>query len=445
MPKTEVTANHNDILEQIQKKAKEGLSKEKAAEMIDALQKSLIKKLDTPIRKGHYETDDFYDPEAPTNLVQLHKSAAWEKNSAIKKAQEMMDDCYLLSAILKRDIRSLNLWEETKDFIAKSELGKAMDTATPGGGTEWVPTELSRILVELIERNFYFAQEGLFTSIDMKRSPMEFYRTTGRSSAYKGAENTDITESKPTTAKSTLTAEEVCVYIGYSYTLDEESIIPLLPLLKEDAVAAIIGGTEDAIINGDISGTHMDSDVTAATDCRKLWKGLRKTTLSACKLDMSTFNYQTVLRLMQKLGKYAQPSQCFWGVGVLLAVKLLNLKDEQNNKIVQTMAELGPNATVLTGQIAVLAGSPVISSEKMREDMNASGVYDATTTDKAVMTYTRKDAFAIGRRKSVTVESDKDIVARKNKLVVTKRLIFEDRVVDTETTTALGYNIDPTV
>ena len=443
--KLEVKANYKDMLEQIRKKSEGGLSKEEAREMIDDLQASLIKKLDKPIRKGHYEYNEFYDQGNPSSMVELHKSAAYEEKAHIKMAQSLMDDAYFLSVLMKCDARQTKPYRDLQQLISKSELGKAMDTATSGGGAEWVPTEVSRYFVDMVDLDFRLAQEGIFPRIPMPRSPMQFYRKTGHVTAYKGSEGIAPASSKITTANSTLAAESVKAYVPFTEEFEMESIIALLPSIKEDVQHATKAAIETAIINGDTSGTHMDSDITAAADACKLWKGLRKSTLTASKVDLSTFNYQTVLRVKQKLGKYGSPGECFWTVGVLLATKLLNLQDQNNNPCVVTMDKLGPKATILTGMLGNLAGSPIIESEEARENLNASGVYDGSTDDKALLLYTRKNGYCIGDRAAIIVETDKNITTGITDLVSTRRLIFEDRIVDTEPTTAYGYNIDPIV
>ena len=48
----------------------------------------------------------------------------------------------------------------------------------------------------------------------------------------KGTENTATTASDPATAKTTLTATELVTEVNWSYTLEEDSIIALMPAIR---------------------------------------------------------------------------------------------------------------------------------------------------------------------------------------------------------------------
>jgi len=53
--------------------------------------------------------------------------------------------------------------------------------------------------------------------------------------------------------------------------------------------------------------------------------------------------------------------------------------------VVRTVDKYGQFATVLNGELGKIDGIPVIVSEKIRENLNASGVYDGTTTTKTLL------------------------------------------------------------
>lgn len=437
-----------DIVKAIREKVDKGLSQEEAKTILDdyikkAAELNPPKKEEVVVKGGNLDLSQF-DQDRPQTLVEIHKSES--KQDHIVKAQRLMDDCLLISTHLGCRPDQTERWQSLRSYVQKSELAKAMDTATAGAGAEWIPTGFSRELVDRIREATIFPQ--LFEHIPMPTDPYKFPRKTSNSKAYLASENTEVTASKVGTGNNTLNAKVLKTWVPTSEDLVEASIVALLKIIKQDMVDTLSAAVDDATLNGDITDPHMDSDVTDASDNRKAWKGLRKTALGlGTTKSLATFDLQTVLQLLQKAGRYAGAGggikQGFWTVGSLLAVKLLNLKDEKDNPIVTTMDKLGPKATILTGQLGVLAGRPVIESEYNREDLNAAGKYDGTTKTKTVMIYTRKDAFVYGDWKSVKTEMDKDIKKGTHDLVATIKLAFEDRIPDTETIIAMGINIDP--
>ncbi len=74
-----------------------------------------------------------------------------------------------------------------------------------------------------------------------------------------------------------------------------------------------------------------------------------------------------------------------------------------------TVDKMGAAATVLNGQVASVGGVPVIVSEHVREDVNASGVQDGVTTDRTFALTVNRGEFAIGQRMALAVETDDSI------------------------------------
>jgi hypothetical protein len=182
---------------------------------------------------------------------------------------------------------------------------------------------------------------------------------------------------------------------------------------------------EDSIVNGDDSVTHMDSDITSAASNQKAWKGLRKLALAAS----STVSFsggavsKTGLDSMRKLmGKYGtNPKELVWVVGPSAYAQLLNIDE------VATVEKFGPQATVLTGALAVFRGIPIVVSEFVRENLNASGVYDGTTTNRTVVHLANMRRFYVGMRRPIRVKVQQDARSEYDRwqLVSYQRLDFK--------------------
>jgi hypothetical protein len=208
----------------------------------------------------------------------------------------------------------------------------------------------------------------------------------------------------------------------FSEEIDEDSIIPIMPFLREKLAQNMAFGVEDALINGDTSGTHQDSDVTDSDDPRKAWPGLRKLCQSGNKLDvggaaLTLTHVRTIRGYMFKYG--VDPSSLAYITSSTGMLQFLNIPE------VITLEKYGPKATVLTGEIGQIDSIPIIISEKIREDLNGSAVYDGTTKDSTMAILVRKNAFTVGTRRRLTLKSWTDIERDQQVLVGTVRKDFQ--------------------
>jgi len=147
--------------------------------------------------------------------------------------------------------------------------------------------------------------------------------------------------------------------------------------LMDDLVEAIAETELTAIINGDDSTTHQDSDVTVASDARKAFKGLRKlATATAVDASGGAYGIDDFNKQLRYLGRYARGKydQC------VLFVSPAGAEDMRQWTQLQTMEKYGPNAVVVKGEVGKVQNVTVIETDLVRDDLNASGVNGATTT-----------------------------------------------------------------
>jgi HK97 family phage major capsid protein len=316
-----------------------------------------------------------------------------------------------------------------------------------GYGAEWIPTGFSADLVDRV--NLELKVASLFNRITMPQDPFTLPIKSTGATVYKLGESqtehesaTKITKTEVTTTNVTLASTKLGARVNFSEELSEDSIVPILPMLRAELARSMAEGIENTIINGDTTALHQDSDVTASTDVRKSWKGLRKLTNSGGKVSLATFNLENLRSIRTAMGKYGvSPSKLAIVTGISGYIQLLGIKDSSGNVVVTTIDKYGPNATIVTGELAKIDGIPIIVSEHVRENLNASGVYDGTTTTKTILLLVYRDALLIGDRRTFTLKTDEDIETDQTILVATQRLDFQPRLVTTEKFIGLGYNI----
>ena len=354
------------------------------------------------------------------------------------------DEIYIMSKMLNVPATRLKTY---RDFRGSS-LYKAMYGGSGNYGGDWVPTELSADIADRVSLELKLAEK--IRRQPMPTSPYEMPYVASGTTAYLVPETTLDTESATRvtatqmgTGKVTLTAKKMGARVCTSTELSEDAIRDVIPAIQEDLTKTFKETLENALINGDTTTTHQDSDVTTSTDFRKAWIGFRKYARTASsQVDLSTWNAATIRTAKRTCGKYGvYPSDGVWVVGVQTYNALLTLKDDQNNPVLITRDKYGEAATILTGEVGQLFGSPVIVSEYIRETLNVSGVYDGTTVTKTVLLYVYTPGFVIGDRRNLTIKIAEDIDFDNLKIVATQRLAFSAIRASTEKMVCTGYNI----
>lgn len=359
-------------------------------------------------------------------------------DEAVRAVQRANDELYILSKVLGRPATELKYFEQLQQ---RGLLGKALSTTAAGAGAEWVPQGFSAQLVEAVNQEL--ALGALHDHISMPTKSYQLPVEGSDPTAYLTSENAEITASDASTAKVVLDAVTIAARQLFSAEVSEDSVVPILPRLQAQLARALARGIENAMVNGDTSDTHMDSDVTDASDVRKAWIGYRKKALTdtGANADLSTLDAEGLLGIKKAMGRYAvDPAECVWVVGNSVFNQLLLLRDSANNPMVSTVDKYGPQATIVTGELARLFGIPVVVSALVREDLNATGVYDGVTTDRTALFLVNRRAWVLGDRRRITLEADKDIGKQQVQLVATWRGDF-GHCFGSDLTVGMGYNI----
>lgn len=332
------------------------------------------------------------------------------------------------------------------------ELLKAMDTSTSTAGTELVPTALAGELWE----EFYLASriaQAIGPVIPMPTDPWNIPLWTSFT-WYKGTQNTATTASNPATYKNTLTTTELLAEVNWSYSLDEDSIIPMLPNLRAELVRSGAEKLDAFLLNADSTdaGTgniNLDDAnppdtsyyLSAGQDgIRHQWlvdKATQGTDAGGDALADGDF-----LSMQSKMGKYAvAPSDCFCICDVATYIKgFLNLDG------VQTLDKYGAQAVLLIGELARYRGVPIVVSESAPLT-EADGKVSTTAGNNTLgqVSCLNRRMWKAGTKRSLMIEVDRDIQKRQMIMVASFRLAvgcrYDGADRSGETHTAGIYNI----
>lgn len=412
------------------------IDKKELEKLIATSVDGVIAELMKGIRKGEFITKLGPEQLAVKTLITTPSTDA-----KVIALQEKSDDLYLLGLMLKTDPRNLAIYPDFQ---------KALDTQTGGEGAEWVPTILSAELIRMIELAYRIP--ALHRDIPMPSDPYVLPAQVGRTVAYRITEqivapgeggHTKIPRSKFTTGKVTMNGASIGTRTIVSHYLEEDSIIPVLPLIKEDIANSANEAMEQAIVNGDDSDTHMDSDVDTLggadhSDRRQLWKGYRKLCLDndwTYNLA-STINYHTFGKLQKKMGKYGTFLNDLVFIVSPSGWNALKVLEEVN-----TVDKYGPRAVILTGELGNIDGIPIITSGVVREDLNSSGVYAVNQT-RSVLFLVFKPGFITGTRRTLRLRLLQELYAESEQdcLLGTMRRAFTPVYsIATEPIVMMGY------
>jgi HK97 family phage major capsid protein len=288
--------------------------------------------------------------------------------------------------------------------------------------------------------------QARFREIKMPSSPYDLPVVKDVLKAQKVAEGGAAVAREFGTDKLRFTASKIEAHHIIPEELNEDSAPDFLAIARQECVQAHARAVESAILNGDNDGTHPDSDTQAGSAllAEKLWKGLRASALAnsangGTKNVAGALSSSVLLQMRAQMKKFGvNPADLVWVVGPAVYAQLMGLTE------ILTVDKAGPLAsTILKGSLAAIFGVPVVVSQHMREDLNASGVYDGTTTTKGGILLVNASRFYVGMRRAPQLRIIQDLPNYDRYLMAAyQRLDFQGHSQGaSEASVCYGYNI----
>tara|TARA_Y100000310_G_scaffold165728_1_gene165465 strand:- start:2339 stop:3835 length:1497 start_codon:yes stop_codon:yes gene_type:complete len=375
-----------------------------------------------------------------------------EKANIAKQMQEANDVLYLAKHYTGLSYRDLNAYKTL--VVENNELAKAIDTSTTGVGADWVPVMMSSDFIERMEREYVLA--GMFQQFTIPGGTKSVdFPAAGAAislfeqvSASSSDDPQELTAHTPASTKRTLTPVKFGGRVEIDSDAFEDSIIDVLrqvtiPELTQNAAFTV----DYVIVNGDTASTHQDSDIAAASavHAAKAWDGLRKIA-SVATLDASNGNLvpDDLLNILSQmsLGRNIY-NRKLDDIGMVTSnVAYINYH-RAAPLITQDLA--GTDSTFFNGFLSNFMGPgnfQLNDSAVVRNDLNATGVYDATTTDRTTALVFHKRSFIVGTKRAVTIKSDENIVTDRRRVVLTMRIGFMNKFASTEPDVGEIFNVN---
>ena len=333
--------------------------------------------------------------------------------------------------------------------LLQSMTRAAMDSTTAGYGDELVATLEAREL--WMDVNLQTLVAPLVPTFPMPSNPFDVPTQLGDVSFYPGAENVAAAETRLGTGKTTLTAHELVGQVPYSFTLEEDGVIAMLPEIRAGLVRNVAETLDDIILNADATAQNsINADgatITASSAGKAQWligyDGILHLPLvdnaSQANNHNAAVSDDMFNELRAKLGKYGvRPSQLAWVMDVNTFIRAQGVSQYR------TMDKLGPNATVLTGMLGAIEGIPVIVSEHLRladVDGKVTDAGNGTNTGRVLLF--NRTQWAQGFRRQLNIDVDRDPQKRQTVVTVSFRHALTERSGSRAAAphTALQYNI----
>jgi HK97 family phage major capsid protein len=312
---------------------------------------------------------------------------------------------------------------------------KAMTSTGAATGDELVPTDMASGLWDDIYNATNIAQT-LVPQV-MTSDPMDISLSLGDATFRKGTQNTATTASDLATAKSTLTTTEQVAEVDWSYSLDEDAIVAMMPAVRQGLARNGAEYIDRFVLNADATNAATGNinldDADPADDSYYLTDGqdgirhqwIVDNTAQQVAGGGDALADADLRGAFKLLGKYFKDAQADV---VLTCDYSTYLKGFLALTNVVTVDKYGPQATVLSGQLGSYMGVPIIPSayHPLGEADGKCSTTAGSNTLGSVSCYNRR-MWRLGFRRQVLIEVDRDIQKRQFILVASFRIAVGTR------------------
>ena len=287
---------------------------------------------------------------------------------------------------------------EYTDEVERVKAALAGNTA--GNGGTFLPEETSREIIQIVYEQNYL--RGLISAIPQGRQTLKIPKLTGSVSFHEislteVAAGTEPAESSHTTGEITLTLKTIIANIPIGNYLVAYGVEGLLQVLRDDIGRRLAYVEENLLLNGDTTtgggagyannrngdynaGTNVKGIDASNNDYLLLFDGLLEAaTATVVDAGNAVFALSQLRSAITNLGVYADNrNELALVVPRLVETQLLGFTE------LQTVDKYGPGATILSGEIGRIYGIRVFGTNTLRDDLNATGVFDGVTTNRTI-------------------------------------------------------------
>lgn len=415
----------------------------------------ITKAMAEKVTKSESEVKELADKLQGVMKEQSERKHQYETTTALslegrakREVEEKMDELFIASVILtSRKSGELDRGRyaevaKQKDYAIALDRVKAsgfnfggLDSVTTAGQSEAaIPPGFSATMLEDIFLTLKVA--NLFGRITMPTPSFTFGIAVDRFSARLTGEKLAPTKDNLNFDDIIFTAKKLMATIDYTDEMDADAIAAMLPYIRKRLVDSFGLAQEKIVLNG-ATNSNIFNGIADTEDATYLTDGIRKLE-AARNVDFAGAFTETLLHnLREKLGNYGiDPSKLAYVMSMADYLKCLTPGLFPNYQALHTY---GQNAIVLKGELARIAGIPIVVTELLPKNLDAAGIYNVAGTKKTCgLIYT--DAYLFGDRKQFGLETFRNPYSQFTSLIGSERLDFKKVVSASATTAAFGVN-----
>jgi HK97 family phage major capsid protein len=309
---------------------------------------------------------------------------------------------------------------------------KALTSTGSGTGDELVPTDMAPQLWEDVHLSNVLASN--LGRIPMTSNPMDIPNALGDVVFRKGTENVATTAQDPATSKNTLTVTEHLAEVDWSYSLEEDAIVALMPAVRMTIARNAAEYIDGFVLNADSTATtsNINTDSTPGADAYYLsagQDGIRHQVITDNSTQLvnmaGALTDAGIISGLALMGKYAvDPRQLLYVCDVNTYFKgfLDASTSGAPGTFVKSEADAG-YSIIVTGQIAMYRGTPIVIPV-LSGKTQADGTISATSASNTVgqLMIPNRNQWHVGFMRDVEIEVDRDIQKRQIIMVVSYRV-----------------------
>jgi len=335
-----------------------------------------------------------------------------------------------------------------------NKFEKALSSTTSQGGDVIIP-QLADQIIPFIRQKSYLRQ--FLVSFNQPTETYRFPKLTQGNTVYFVNEAGTAPESLIATGTVELNARKLMTALAISAELEEDSVLPIVPVVRDDMAKSFALAEENVWLNGDVSHTATAPSVAVATDAnwfvndvRLAFNGLLQfTSLTPLDNQGDPLSLAMISRLIRNLGIFGRDKS-----ELLLIV---SLKEEERLRellgINLAINQLGLTGTSLPGEVGRVWGVPVVATNLLDSTGGAGELQHATPLPALVGgtpndPYTQallvnRNAAVIGDRRVFVIKSSDEVLLRSDQILIvgSERISFQAQYPEAlATATDIGPN-----
>jgi len=335
-----------------------------------------------------------------------------KESSVIDLANKDIDTAMLVSKILNRPVADTKFGQ---DLIQKA--GTTSDGAHQIGMTAGWEIGFSTRLFEDVREKLIV--ENLFTTMTLPRATLNIplnpeagYGTwvVGGAVGELSAATSSGTARTHGLNDTQLTAYKLATKEFIGYEEEDDSLIPLIPIIRDAAVRRMAKSSDKALlrgVNGVVAGTGEGSYPFDGLATIGVNAGRTLAIGGTFGTIVDTVTVANLRAMRKQMGVHGHNASDI--VFVVSHDVYYDLLEDTN---FLTMDKVGTQATILTGQVGKVGGSAII----------VSGEFESKAANKVAAICVNMSNYIKGDYKGLSVERERSVENQTNLLVVTRRM-----------------------